>query len=101
MAAPEVRAIDQQTAHPGGAHLGERDFLADWLGHGPMMTPIRRTVKPLDIGSLAAWAHKARGGAVGAFFPSAGCQPRTARAVWRAPIQGRMLLRPLLRSQAG
>jgi hypothetical protein len=50
MAAMIVGTVDEQTAHPGGAHLGERDFPANWLGHGPMTTPIGRTVKPLEVG---------------------------------------------------
>ena len=35
MAAPEIRAIDQETPDAGGAHFGEGDFLADGLWHGP------------------------------------------------------------------
>jgi hypothetical protein len=45
-----VRAVDQETANAGGAHFGEGDFLAGWLRHGPMMPPIKRTVKPLEVG---------------------------------------------------
>jgi hypothetical protein len=50
MAAPEIRAIDQETAHAGGAHLGERYFLAV-LYHGPMIAPTELGRKPLDIGA--------------------------------------------------
>jgi len=35
MAAPKIGAIDQQAARAGGAHLGERYFLACALRHGP------------------------------------------------------------------
>jgi hypothetical protein len=33
MAAPVVRAIDQETANAGGTHLGEGDLLAGSFGH--------------------------------------------------------------------
>jgi len=51
MGAPKIRAIDQQAANTCRAHLGEGDFLAARLLHGPMMMPlIEPRVKPLDIG---------------------------------------------------
>ena len=35
MAALVIRAIDQETANAGTAHLSEGDLLAGELGHGP------------------------------------------------------------------
>jgi len=41
MAALVIRAINQEAANAGGAHLGEGDFLlAGQLGHTHMIPPI-------------------------------------------------------------
>jgi hypothetical protein len=46
-----IRAIDHETAHIGGAHFSEGDFLGPVdFGHSAIIAPAAAGVKPLDIG---------------------------------------------------
>jgi hypothetical protein len=51
MAAPVVRAIDQETANASGAHLSEGDLLAGEGGHAPLK---RVTIELATKGTLDA-----------------------------------------------
>jgi hypothetical protein len=61
MAAPVIRAIDQEPANAGGAHLGEGDFLAGEGGHARLKRALHGVGKPLRIGPAALTATADRG----------------------------------------
>ena len=88
VAALVIRAIDQDAAHAGGAHLGEGDFgRAGRGGHSPMIAPTGLEVKPLDIGPLPGWratVHRL------ASASSAVCQELWPHAVERRASAARM-----------
>jgi hypothetical protein len=84
MTAPEIGAIDQETANARRAHFPEGDFLlAAFCGsvageswHAPLIAPTGPGVKPLDIGPLPRGHTIALDAAVDAFMGAAAARRR-------------------------
>jgi hypothetical protein len=57
MAAPEIRAIDQEAANASGAHFSTGDLLAGEHGHAPFKRGGAARTIPLQIGVRAPPAY--------------------------------------------